>query len=241
MLKSIMKKILNKLFSRIRKEFQINHNKSIFEMFEEEEKIKCYEYFKKFFKKDIFLDPSLIRKYAIQKAINNNFFDKKNSEAVGYFDLEFGVFKGESINFFSNFVEKIYGFDSFKGLNEDWIGTSLPKGEFKLDKVPEVNQNVVLIKGNVQETLSDFLKSKNPKIRFVHMDLDTYESSKFVLELIKPYLVDKCIILFDELYNFSGWDVGELKALNETFDEKEFSYKAFSKTKSRVVIQININ
>ena len=72
------------------------------------------------------------------------------------------------------------------------------------------------------------------------MDLDTYESSKFVLQSIKPYLIDKCIILFDELYNFSGWDVGELKALNETFDEKEFFYKAFSETKSRVVIQVKV-
>ena len=47
-----------------------------------------------------------------------------------------------------------------------------------------------------------FLKEKNPKINFVHMDVDTYESSKFVLESIKPNLVKGSVILFDELYNF---------------------------------------
>ena len=241
MIKRLMKNILKKLFSTFRKEFKINHNKSIYEIFSEDEKIKCYQYFKKFFKKAIFLDASIIRKYAIQEAIINNSIDKNNTEDKEFFNLEFGIFKGESVNFFSNFVKKIYGFDSFMGLKEDWAGTKMPKGEFKLNEMPKVNKNVVLIKGNVQDTLDHFLKSKNPKIRFVHMDLDTYESSKFVLQLIKPYLIDKCIILFDELYNFSGWDVGELKALNETFDEKEFVYKAFSETKSRVVIQVKIN
>ena len=47
------------------------------------------------------------------------------------------------------------------------------------------------------------------------MDLDTYESSKFVLEKIKPYLEKNCTLIFDELYNYPGWDVGEYKALKE--------------------------
>ena len=40
-----------------------------------------------------------------------------------FFYLEFGVWKGESINFLSSFLNKgeIYGFDSFKGLREDWL------------------------------------------------------------------------------------------------------------------------
>ena len=30
--------------------------------------------------------------------------------------------------------KKIYGFDSFEGLKEDWVGTSVPKGTFNLNK-----------------------------------------------------------------------------------------------------------
>ena len=41
-------------------------------------------------------------------------------------------------------------------------------------------------------------------------------------------------ILFDELYNFTGWEVGEYKALIETFEESEYSFKAFSNDKQSV-------
>ena len=70
------------------------------------------------------------------------------------------------------------------------------------------------------------------------MDVDTYETSSFILKKIKPYLIKGAIIIFDELYNFPGWDVGEYKALTENFSEKEYSFKAFSIEGKEVVIQI---
>ena len=71
------------------------------------------------------------------------------------------------------------------------------------------------------------------------MDMDTYKTSKYILEKIKPYLNKNSIILFDQLYNFSGWDVGEYKALKEVFDDKDYIFKAFSSDNRRVVIEIN--
>ena len=70
------------------------------------------------------------------------------------------------------------------------------------------------------------------------MDLDTYESSLFVLKKIKPHLKKNSIILFDELYNYSGWKVGEYKALIETFNENEYKYISFCSKYSQVAIQI---
>ena len=70
------------------------------------------------------------------------------------------------------------------------------------------------------------------------MDMDTYETSKFILEKIKPYLTNHCIILFDQLYNYTGWDVGEYKALQEVFKEDEYKFKAFSRNDRQVVIEI---
>ena len=64
--------------------------------------------------------------------------------------LEFGVYKGESINYFSNKKKDItwYGFDSFYGLQEDWKGGFFAKNHFSLEgKKPEVNENVILING----------------------------------------------------------------------------------------------
>jgi len=69
--------------------------------------------------------------------------------------------------------------------------------------------------------------------------MDTYETAKYALEKLKPYLIKDSIILFDELYNFPGWRNGEYKALQETFDESEYKFRAFSTRGSKVVIQLN--
>ena len=156
------------------------------------------------------------------------------------FYLEFGVWTGTSINFFADYVKTIYGFDSFEGLREDWAGSILPKGHFNLNKkIPELKSNVVPVVGWIQDTLEDFLKQHNPKINFVHVDVDTYETSLYILKSIKPYLDKNAIILFDELYNFPGWRNGEYKALQETFNENEYKFRAFSISGMEVVIQLN--
>lgn len=67
-----------------------------------------------------------IREYAITKSII------KGSNNL---NLEFDVFKGESANFFSKYVETLYVFDSFNGLNEDWVGeVNRPASHFSLGK-----------------------------------------------------------------------------------------------------------
>ena len=105
-------------------------------------------------------------------------------------------------------------------------------------KIPKIEKNCFIVKGKVQNTLGEFLKKKrNIKINFLHMDLDTYPSTKFVLQKIKKYLGNDAIILFDELYNMEGWKVGEFKALTEVFKKKQYKYLAFSSDREQVVIQ----
>ena len=197
-----------------------------------EENQKSYDHFKNYFKTSVLLRGHDIHKYSIKRAIEN---DKNLTK----FYIEFGVYTGTTINFFSKFVKKIYGFDSFEGLREDWVGSNLGKGTFNLKgKLPNLNSNVFPIKGWVQDTLPQFLKEHKPSINFVHIDLDTYESSKFVLTEIKPYLSKNSIILFDELYNFVGWEVGEYKALTEAFNENEYKFLAFSRDITQATIKI---
>ena len=207
-------------------------NTSAYKLYKQEQELKNYNYFKKFFKSSIFLDIKTIRKFALQKAIAND-LDKKK------FYLEFGVFDGASINFFAGILKnKIYGFDSFEGLNESWEHNL--KGAYDLGgKDPYIKANVSLVKGLVQDTVPKFLSDKKPAINFVHMDLDTYESTKFVLDKIKPYLVKKSIIIFDQIYNHTGWEEGELKALTEIFDENEYKYLSFAKDGCQAVIEIS--
>jgi len=201
-------------------------------MYVEEEIKKCYETFKPYFKKSIFLNFKDYHKFIIERA-------KENDESNKKFYLEFGVYTGTSINFFSKHVNTIYGFDSFEGLKEDWAGYELQKGYFSLNKkLPKLNKNVIPIVGWAQDTLVPFLEKHKPEVNFLHLDMDTYESTKFVLEKIKPYLVKNCIIAFDELYNFSGWEVGEYKALKETYNDNEYKYVCFRLDGTQAAIQI---
>jgi hypothetical protein len=206
---------------------------SPYEMYVKEEIIKCYETFKPHFKKSIFFDYKNYHKFIIERAKENDEFNKK-------FYLEFGVWVGTTINFFSKYVNTIYGFDSFEGLREDWVGfNNFPKGHFNLNKkLPKLNKNVIPVVGWVQDTLVPFLEKHKPEINFVHMDMDTYETTKFVLTKIKPYLVKNCIIAFDELYYYSGWEVGEYKALKESFNDNEYKYVCFCLDSQQAAIQI---
>ena len=195
---------------------------------------ETFNHFKEHIKKSIiFTNPFEIREYAIKTALLND----KNKE---YYYLEFGVWTGGSSNFFSKFVDKLYCFDSFEGLKEDWVGRNYPKGHFNLNKkIPKLNLNVEPVVGWVEDTLENFLKKHNPKINFVHLDMDTYSPTKFTLEKIKPYLVKNSIIVFDDFYYYLGWKYGEFKALNEVFKDNEFEYKAFNIDEGKqVVIQI---
>ena len=180
----------------------------------------------------VFNDKWSIRKYAIETALLS---DKKKE----HYYLEFGVFTGSSANFASNYVKKLYAFDSFKGLSEDWVGKGKAKGFFNLDgKIPQLNSNIEPVVGWVEDTLEEFLKKHNPKINYIHFDMDTYSPTKFALEKIKPYLLKNAIILFDEFYNYLGWEHGEYKAFKEIFKENEYDFKAFNLENKEAVIQI---
>lgn len=213
---------------------------SCYEMFKEEEMKKCYNHFKKHFFNSVFLDNIELQKYSIKEALIND----NGSKQLYY--LEFGVGRGTSINRFSDILQKnrkfIYGFDSFVGLREDWKGHVLyPKGSLSQNnKQPKVKKNVNLISGWIQDTLPIFLKEKNPKINFIHIDVDTYESTKFIFNNVKKYLANNCIILLDEMYNFPGWSVGEYKALAEEFAEDEYEFIAFSLNKGNAALKFKI-
>jgi len=141
--------------------------------------------------------------------------------------LEFGAFTGRTINYISKFTEdKVYGFDSFEGLPEKWRD-DYDVGRFDLHgQLPHVNENVELIKGWFNETLNDFMKKHNKKVSFIHIDADLYSSAKYILDELKDHIDTDCVIVFDELVNYPGYDgdTGELKALYEFVTENKIEY-----------------
>lgn len=136
--------------------------------------------------------------------------------------LEFGVCTGTSINAISSLTEnKVYGFDSFYGLPEDW-GNHQKKGTYSLNgTLPSVNDNVELVVGLFEDTLEDFLKIYKEPVAYLHLDADLYSSTKYVLDMLGDRIVSGTVISFDEIYNYSEYAEHELKAWVEFCNEKK--------------------
>ncbi|CAF3830996.1 unnamed protein product [Rotaria sordida] len=97
----------------------------------------------------------------------------------------------------------VYGFDSFEG-------------EFKQSTIPTVENNVEIIIGMFEDTLPDFVnKHNNDKIALLHIDCDLYSSTKTVFNYLGKLLGPKSIIVFDEFWNYNGYEEHECKAFYE--------------------------
>ena len=131
--------------------------------------------------------------------------------------LEFGVYKGETINFLAGKIggRAIHGFDSFEGLPESWRDKFAP-GKFDLGgRLPPVQSNVTLHAGWFNETLPKFAEEHKGPIAFLHLDCVLYSSTKCVFDIIGDRLQTGSVIVFDEFFNYPDWQLGEYKALQE--------------------------
>lgn len=157
--------------------------------------------------------------------------------------LEFGVYKGDSINHFAELAPGAtwYGFDSFEGLPEAWT-LGAKAGAFSIGgHLPPVRGNVRLTKGFFEDTLPDFVaQHPGAKIALLHIDCDLYSSTVTILKNVAPMLVPGSIIIFDELINYHGWEEGEFKAFTEFAVERKlaFEYVAYNRTGGQVAVRI---
>jgi hypothetical protein len=134
--------------------------------------------------------------------INNKSIDNGTIEY-----LEFGVYYGASIKYWSNLNtnanSKFYGFDTFTGLPEKWenfTGSMHMNYHDVSGKYPQIDdKRVSFIKGLFQNTLPVFLKSfKCNSQLIINNDSDLYSSTLFVLTYASNLLVPGTIIIFDE-------------------------------------------
>ncbi|MFD0716348.1 TylF/MycF/NovP-related O-methyltransferase [Paenibacillus sp. GCM10027626] len=147
--------------------------------------------------------------------------------------LEFGVRKGYSANFIADIINPslIYGFDSFAGLPEKWKRSVddeivYPAGTFAVESLPEVRDNVRLVKGWFQDTLPTFKFDHPENIAFINIDSDLYSSAKTILNELNGQIVPGTILYFDEITGwgelirqYENWREGEYKALIEWIDQ----------------------
>jgi predicted O-methyltransferase YrrM len=153
---------------------------------------------------------------------------------------EFGVFSGSSINHIASLANQpVYGFDSFEGLPEQWRD-NIGKGYFKVAALPKVKSNVTLIKGWFNETLPPFVESHKEPIGFIHIDCDLYSSTKTVFDVLAQRIQPGCVIVFDEYFNYPGWEEGEFKAFQEFIRKSglDYEYIGYNRRHEQVAVKI---
>jgi hypothetical protein len=155
---------------------------------------------------------------------------------------EFGVYKGESLNMIARHFapNKVFGFDTFTGLPEFWC-YEYPEGAFDTSG-EELNfePNCVLYKGLFDDTLPKFLQDVQGTASLIHIDCDLYSSTVSVLRHLAPRICVGTVLVFDEYFNYSGWQNHEHKAFREFLDATGFEcrYIAYNRLEEQVAVVI---
>ena len=160
-----------------------------------------YEVYKKIlkvrgdiFECGVFKGASLIRFLTFRDLI-----EKKNKRRVIGFDA-FGKFPQPKKKHKNKKADKIFAkrHDDNIGLG---ININLLKNYLKKKKIT----NYKLVKGDVLKTLPNYIrKNKKLKISLLHLDLDVYEPTIFVLEKLYKYISKNGIILLDDYTHIKG-------------------------------------
>jgi hypothetical protein len=155
---------------------------------------------------------------------------------------EFGVFAGDTITRMARRRPELtfHGFDSFKGLPEDWKPGCGREAFDRGGVLPAVPANVELITGWFHESLPPFLTKHPEPAAFLHIDCDLYSSTKCVFDLLRGRLTAGTILLFDEYFNYPGWQEGEHKAWSElvTAENVAFEYLAYNDRNEQLAVRI---
>lgn len=151
---------------------------------------------------------------------------------------EFGVYTGETLRRIAARRPGAYGFDSFQGLPQDWRG-AYRKGAFAVDDAPSV-ENAVLQVGWFEDTIEPFLASTPGPAAFLHLDADLYTSTATVLEAFEDRIRAGTVLVFDEYFNYPGWQEHEHRAFREYVDRTghDFEYLAYNSRGQQVAVRI---
>ena len=152
--------------------------------------------------------------------------------------LEIGVATGTTLGIIAAArPSEVFGFDSFAGLPEDWR-LGYDAGEFAQEP-PEV-EGAELVVGLFADTLPGFLAAHPGPVAFVHVDCDLYSSTATVLEHLAPRFVEGTVVLFDEYYNYPGWQEHEHRAWCELVGRTglEFDYAGLTMDDEQVWVRV---
>jgi hypothetical protein len=156
--------------------------------------------------------------------------------------LEFGVFRGESMSYWSRLLRNpesyLHGFDSFEGLPEDFT-LLFPKGHLTTEgQMPHISDpRVKFFKGWFQDTLPRYVVPPH-EVLIINIDSDLYSSATYVLNHFSPLMRPGSYLYFDE---FADED-HELRAFDEFIENNRqirFEVVGATRTLSQIAFQIS--
>ncbi|MFO0997056.1 MAG: protein arginine N-methyltransferase [Alphaproteobacteria bacterium] len=155
--------------------------------------------------------------------------------------LEFGVFRGNSINQIARRATGIvHGFDSFEGLPADW-GGGRAKGSYSTGgALPMVEANVRLHTGLFEDTLPRFAVAHEGRVAFAHIDCDLYQSTRAVFHHLGARMGPGTVLVFDEYLGYRGWREHEWRAFHEFIAARglRYEYLAFTVFGKQAAVRI---
>ena len=106
--------------------------------------------------------------------------------------------------------------------------------------MPKCEQNVELVIGWFEETLPRFVSQHPDPILFLHIDCDLYSSTKTVFNFLGKQLAPGSVIIFDEYFNYPGWQEHEHRAFSEFVGASgvRFEYLCYNRFHQQVAVQI---
>jgi|ERR1043166_7469243 hypothetical protein len=147
--------------------------------------------------------------------------------------LEFGVFNGSSMRFWSKLLKHpdsfLHGFDSFEGLPEDWKLLAR-REDFCVENIPVFDDpRIKLFKGWFSDTVPKYAAEfRRPPNLVMHLDADLYSSTATVFKEMRRFIGPGTILIFDELFDREH----ELKAFTEYLDSGPIKVECLGGTRS---------
>ena len=149
----------------------------------------------------------------------------KNLDSKEVLYLEFGVYKGASIRFWSELLKnkesRLFGFDTFEGLPEGWK-VNIPEGTFSTGgMIPELtDRRIQFVKGRFKDTLAKF-KVPDHKFLVINIDSDLYSSAWEVFSALDSDIRPGTIIYFDDISDRQN----EMRAFEESMIKSSGKFK----------------
>ncbi len=88
--------------------------------------------------------------------------------------------------------------------------------------------------------LPEFLDRHPGVVAFAHIDCDLYSATSTVLSSLRDRIAPGSVLVFDEYFNYPGWEMHEFRAWREFASVQEVSYEYIGLVPSHQQVAVRI-